>query len=369
MKRSMQISRPAHSLELHCSEVAGAMKFEDLLMERSEESQQRADLENEVLKLQAELEGEQALNRALNCALHGPVTAHPCLSSLLPPQVQKLFSELAMVEEEIVWLERKVEEMKLRLYEERKRTKDWQMMLQPRARCRAPPNHLFCSGLEYGPNSELKKLDHRPVKLQNSEEKSKHGVLRQRRASVGSASDIQSMSSSRSNEEITEKPRKNIGRSIYPDPLDSAVEKPNELSEELIKCLIEIFLELNRSPQDYQDGNNNASKLALTCMTSKSFTGRTSFSNDNPTNLDPYGIFSDSDGTSFRDVGPYRNFIQITRGSLEISRFPECLLAIRKLRALLQKLCDVDLTFLTYKQKLAFWINIYNACVMHVLHF
>ncbi|BAT81219.1 hypothetical protein VIGAN_03089500 [Vigna angularis var. angularis] len=38
-------------------------------------------------------------------------------------------------------------------------------------------------------------------------------------------------------------------------------------------------------------------------------------------------------------------------------------------RVLMHKLCDVDLSFLTYKQKLAFWINIYNACIMNVLHF
>jgi len=33
----------------------------------------------------------------------------------------------------------------------------------------------------------------------------------------------------------------------------------------------------------------------------------------------------------------------------------------------MQKLCAVDPSLLTNKQKLAFWINIYNFCVMHVL--
>lgn len=36
-------------------------------------------------------------------------------------------------------------------------------------------------------------------------------------------------------------------------------------------------------------------------------------------------------------------------------------------RVLMHELCTLDLTFLTYKQKLAFWINIYNASIMHVL--
>ncbi|PQQ12877.1 hypothetical protein Pyn_36787 [Prunus yedoensis var. nudiflora] len=58
-------------------------------------------------------------NRFLHCALHGALLSHPCLLSLLPPQVQVLFSELAMVEEEISRLDRKVEELKLRLYQGR----------------------------------------------------------------------------------------------------------------------------------------------------------------------------------------------------------------------------------------------------------
>jgi hypothetical protein len=32
----------------------------------------------------------------------------------------------------------------------------------------------------------------------------------------------------------------------------------------------------------------------------------------------------------------------------------------------MQKLSVVDPSFLTNKQKLAFWINVYNFCVMHV---
>ncbi|KAL6284054.1 hypothetical protein ACE6H2_014983 [Prunus campanulata] len=76
------------------------MKFEDFLMQRSEEKQKRFDLEEEV---------------------------------------QVLFSELAMVEEEISRLERKVEELKLRLYQEREHTKEWEVQ-----RRQGQQNHLLC---------------------------------------------------------------------------------------------------------------------------------------------------------------------------------------------------------------------------------
>lgn len=37
-------------------------------------------------------------------------------------------------------------------------------------------------------------------------------------------------------------------------------------------------------------------------------------------------------------------------------------------RVLMNNLQTVDLSGLNHQQKLAFWINIYNACVMHVYY-
>lgn len=122
---------------------------------------------------------------------------------------------------------------------------------------------------------------------------------------------------------------------------EAAFEKPNELSEKLIKCLIGIFLELNRASLD-REGSAVVPKLTLPCMKSKGFVAKTTFNscravptflfNDSTSNLDPYnGMLADLDG-AVRDVGPYKNFLQITRSSIDISRFSECLPAMRKLR-------------------------------------
>ena len=118
--------------------------------------------------------------------------------------------------------------------------------------------------------------------------------------------------------------------------------KPNELSEELLKCLISIFLELNQATTSMdKEGSAIVPKINLSCMNSKGFIGKTQFINcKSPTflfnlnsspNVDPYGILPDLDG-SIRDIGPYKNFIQLTSSSLDITRFPECLAGIRKLR-------------------------------------
>lgn len=96
-------------------------------------------------------------------------------------QVQVLFSELAMVEEEISRLERKVEELKLRLYQEREQTKEWEVQ-----RRQGQQNHLLC---RVGNQSVLN--EERCSRSQNYEALRKERRMKNRRASVDSASDFQ----------------------------------------------------------------------------------------------------------------------------------------------------------------------------------
>lgn len=142
-------------------------------------------------------------------------------------------------------------------------------------------------------------------------------------------------------EETVDKSIKHIGRSRYHDGMDRengyVIEKPNELSEKLIKCLISIFLESNRASQD-REGPNHVLKLTLACKNSKS-SAKSSFGcKISPTSiegyissLDPYGVLLDVDGT-FRDIGQYKSFVPITRSSLDIMHLQERLPANGKLR-------------------------------------
>ena len=126
--------------------------------------------------------------------------------------------------------------------------------------------------------------------------------------------------------------------------LEIIVESPNKLSEELIQCLIGIYLKLNRVLLDSK-GSAFAPKHTPSCMNSKGFMSKTSFNSkaptfsfdDNISSLDPYGIQPDFEGT-IRDVGPYKNFIHITRSSLDTSRVSECYPAMGNLRYILSRL-------------------------------
>ena len=117
-------------------------------------------------------------------------------------------------------------------------------------------------------------------------------------------------------------------------------ENPNELSEELVKGLIRIFLLLNQAPPQDREELAIVPKLSLSCMNSKGpktlFNSKASIFpfNHNESNLDPYRIMSDLDSI-VRDIGPYKNFIQIERNSLDVPRLSECLPMAGKLRCLL----------------------------------
>lgn len=226
------------------------MKFEDLMKQKDdyEIKQRRIELEEEVSvhhckisflvilvvvkkfffafmtivfqieKLQAELDEEQTVNKVLQCALHGPVISQPCLSTLLPPkvrprvlflrqlskvgriitkalamQVQALLRELAMVEEEIIWLERKVDELKMRTYHEKKHTRELRLHQKPKRRVRRG-NRTQLSG--QGSASEISNKDlHVRTRSQNYEDYKKERNNSNRRASVGSELELLRISS------------------------------------------------------------------------------------------------------------------------------------------------------------------------------
>ncbi|PIA39166.1 hypothetical protein AQUCO_02700384v1 [Aquilegia coerulea] len=339
------------------------MKFEDFLMQRNEEQRKRRDLEDEVIELQADLDKEHKLNRVLQCALHEPTTSsRPRVSSWLP--IQMLLAEVTIVEQEILCLERKFEELKICLCQEKKQTNDWRLFQQQQHQQKLQMHYICRSG-------HRRKRRNRQSPLEqsfNSADFRSQRPSTERKTSLGSASDITTTSSS----QFIDFERTSNGQSRKQGILShkTSTEDPNRLSEDMINCLIGVFMKLNRPLAELNyEVSSTVPKLGLSCINSKGLVSKTSFnckssSNSYKTFLDPYRILPDIDGP-VREVGPYKNFMQFTRSSLDMSRLPECFPTLGRLRVLMHKLSTIDLSHLTYKQKLAFWINIYNACIMH----
>ncbi|KAL4326739.1 hypothetical protein HN51_033899 [Arachis hypogaea] len=150
--------------------------------------------------------------------------------------------------------------------------------------------------------------------------------------------------------------------------------QPNKLSESIMKCLNFIYVRLLRTSRAMElEKSGPILRSMHSSLSSRSF--RVDTTSNTKSNLmlqrearqqDPYAIF-DTEESIPRDIGPYKNLVIFTSSSMDpkfISN-PSSIPLLRKLRILMSNLQTVDLKCLTYQQKLAFWINVYNACIMH----
>ncbi|MED6116796.1 hypothetical protein PIB30_103499, partial [Stylosanthes scabra] len=152
--------------------------------------------------------------------------------------------------------------------------------------------------------------------------------------------------------------------------------QPNKLSESIMKCLNFIYVRLLRTSRAMELEKSGPILRSLhSSLSSRSFRVDTTSSNTKSSLMliqrearqqDPYGIF-DSEESIPRDIGPYKNLVIFTSSSMDpkFISSPSSIPLLRKLRILMSNLQTVDLKGLTYQQKLAFWINVYNACIMH----
>ncbi|KNA20495.1 hypothetical protein SOVF_051940 isoform D [Spinacia oleracea] len=146
--------------------------------------------------------------------------------------------------------------------------------------------------------------------------------------------------------------------------------QPNKLSENIMKCLILIYVRLIRiSRQSELEKSGPISRSMYSSSSFRTEPGMMSLSTSlikESKQQDPFGIF-DIEGAIPRDIGPYKNLVVFSSTCLDpkfVSNSSSIPL-FQRLKGLFNSLQKVDLKPLTDQQKLAFWINIYNACIMH----
>ncbi|XP_071730974.1 uncharacterized protein [Rutidosis leptorrhynchoides] len=148
-----------------------------------------------------------------------------------------------------------------------------------------------------------------------------------------------------------ERPQESCSSSSSGDRIMETESECNKISENVLKCLIGIFLRL--------------SKLKAKTMDAEAFSNLMSVDLTNgdrgPCFRDPYGICLKS---KRRDIGPYKDLFAIDSGSIDFKKKTNASLLIRRLKLQLEKLGSTNLGDLTHPQKLAFWINTYNICMM-----
>ncbi|VAI40755.1 unnamed protein product [Triticum turgidum subsp. durum] len=166
-------------------------------------------------------------------------------------------------------------------------------------------------------------------------------------------------------------PRVSQEASPVPSPTtkrdEQAKVQPNKLSERIVKCLAVIFIRLLRSSRvaEMEKSGNLArsGNLQGSFRIDAVLNVAAAKEKDQRGQQDHYGIFGLPDSV-LRDIGPYKNLVRFTSSAFDLRGFSSSPL-LTKLREMLEALQQVDLRFLTHQQKLAFWLNIYNTCIMH----
>ncbi|KAJ8751604.1 hypothetical protein K2173_016855 [Erythroxylum novogranatense] len=338
------------------------------------------------------------------------------IPSFFPPKAKELLAELAAVESEIARLEGQISQLKLGLRKEQdiikeKKSMPWQRggtinNLQDHSPYVAHPSPLSRRMQEQTPFETNKALHFISKAIKgdyNLSDFSVHEKIGSSRTSFAQKQNhsyedakfqdriprksgfLKSPSPMRDPRFPSPKPRERnvempfefLQKSIS-DPIlsEENVQQwpPNKLSENIMKCLNFIYVRLLRTSRAMElEKSGPISRYLHSSMISRSFRVETPLHSKSciaslkeSRQQDPYGVFNVEESVP-RDIGPYKNLVIFTSSSMDpkyISSSSSIPL-LRRLRVLMSNLQTVDLKFLSYQQKLAFWINMYNACIMH----
>ncbi|CAA2953645.1 Hypothetical predicted protein [Olea europaea subsp. europaea] len=325
------------------------------------------------------------------------------IPNYLPPKMKELLTELDMVENEIVRLESQISLLQSEVKNEKElNSMQWQLRENPKdnngnkSRRRSNEKTMFeAKGLHFISKaikgdynlSDFRKNEKgkNPKGLSDHKENNFHDEIGIPCDKVSKRSGmLKPASPFRNIRHPTPTPRRDRNLDIPTDILQNVMStpihseeqsihkcSPNKLSENIMKCLIFIFVRLHRTSRTME--LEKSGPIARSMNFSQSFRAETSLNSKtsfmfqkDSRQQDPYGIFYSEESIT-RDIGPYKNLVRFASSSMD----PKCIQdsssvpLFQKLKGLMNSLQMVDLRFLSHEQKLAFWINIYNASVMH----
>ncbi|KAL2488682.1 hypothetical protein Fot_41974 [Forsythia ovata] len=359
--------------------------------------QKKEELEREVSVLHKMLAHEQKVHEFLQQLQNRQDGSSLSIPNYLPPKMKELLAELAMVENEIARLESQISQLQSEVKNEKESSsRQWQTSKnnnENTSRLRSNEKTMFeAKGLHF--ISKAIKGDYNlsgfrvnekgmnPKRLLDHKENNFndaigifHDKVSKRTGMLKPASPFRDIRHPTPKRERNLDIPADILQKVMSTPIHSveSIHKwpPNKLSENIMKCLIFIFVRLLRTSRAME--LEKSGPIARSTNFSLSFRAETSL--NSKTSLmfqkdsrqqDPYGIF-DSEESITRDIGPYKNLVRFTSSSMD----PKCIQnsssipLFQKLNVLMNGLQKVDLRFLSHQQKLAFWINMYNASIMH----
>ncbi|KAG8632571.1 uncharacterized protein LOC110605969 isoform X1 [Manihot esculenta] len=345
---------------------------------RASSSERKIALQQDVDKLKKKLRYEENVHRALKRAFNRPLGALPRLPPYLPAATLELLAEVAVLEEEVVRLEEQVVHFRQDLYQEavyisssKKNVESFADLHDLSPTKNSKPDYVKTIAQSLG-ESTTSTIRHLPSLSEDGQGKENQLCTNATKQNKGSS--IIKAQASRSTAKRPPFDNKPVEKHLNPQKLQieckgsirenaearnvstteerlSGDENPNKISEDILKCLSSIFLRMSTTKS-----RRTAENLPfLSTLVSEGNGDETEY-------RDPYGICS-----QFwkRDIGPYKHLFAIDAGTINPNRTSNSLFLLHRLKLLLGKLESVDLQELTHQEKVAFWINVYNSCMMN----
>ncbi|XP_027085608.1 uncharacterized protein [Coffea arabica] len=385
---------------------------------KKEELEREVWVRFQVDVLRKMLDHEEKVHEFLGRVQHrqdGTSSSSLGIPNFLPPKMKELLAELAMVENEITRLESQISQLQAEVKLEKEATaesKSKQLRQPPPSQNMNPDLDHFPSHPEEGNKELLKEKVSFETKALHFISKAIKGdynlndfsisdkALNSRILSDQKENQFQEQSDAHRNkggkksgmlipaspmrEPRQPTPRRDRRLETSSDPPskipsapqdaeEESINKwaPNKLSENIVKCLHFIFVRLLRTSRTMELEKSGpisrSTNFSLSFRAEPSLNSKASLLlQKDSRQQDPYGIF-DLEESITRDVGPYKNLVRFTANSVD----PKCIsnsssiALFQKLKLLMNNLQKVDLKHMNYQQKLAFWINMYNASIMH----
>ncbi|KFK31381.1 hypothetical protein AALP_AA6G104700 [Arabis alpina] len=302
------------------------------------------DVEQLHLRLQQEKSMRMVLEKAMGRASSSLSPGHRHFSS----QAKELIAEIELLEAEVANREHHVLSLYRSIFEEtisRASSEQSSVISSPSHHIKQPPrkhpsviSNAFCSSKHF----PLKPW-HALVTLKDFSRKSSkkdHSSQFHDKNYLPSTTNCLGQAKSHSKDTVTEKSpsERTLKEHLY--------QCPSKLSEEMVKCMASVYFWLCSSakPEDSEKKKRSSPILS-----------RSATSNV----IIPNNIMSEDRAWSCRSM------VEVSWISSDKRRFSQASYAINNYRLLVEQLERVTLNEMESNAKLAFWINIYNALLMH----
>nr|AGT17090.1 hypothetical protein SHCRBa_084_G07_F_180 [Saccharum hybrid cultivar R570] len=306
----------------------------------------RSQLEQDVKRLRKALQEETALHAVLESAL-GRAAVTLADMAYLPTNAQELLSNICILETAVTKLEEEMVSLHFQLIQERneRRLVEYRLKHLP-----PPPSACSCHSGKLGPDDTTgEKCSSQGEEVYPRAVLHEQAVKLQRQISVKGFAD------------------------------------PNQLSEDIVRCMRNIFISLSDSCRDSSRNSSMENQQSIPSPTGNysisafwSLSEPSSISswvqspqvdlnyNNNllasETVFDPYKA---REKLSWADIGSYSAAAEVSWMSVGKKQLEYAAESLRKFSLFIEQLAEINPIHLNDDARLAFWINLYNALMMH----